>query len=267
MSNRIVLSNVGKTYKSRSGSTVVLEGVTLDVKVGEFISIVGPSGCGKTTLLKIIAGILPYSSGTVTDNGNPVVGPSAERGLVFQQPTLYPWYTVRGNVELAGRYAGKNKKERRERAQYYLDLVNLSDAADKRTYELSGGMQQRAQIARVLASESPVILMDEPFGALDALTRERLQDELRRIWLETKRTILFVTHSVEEAVLLSTRILVMGKNPGRVIEDTELSTNFERNRGDPELVRLRESFTESVYRAQEEPASQIAIGSPNEGRR
>ncbi|WP_286954787.1 MULTISPECIES: ABC transporter ATP-binding protein [Corynebacterium] len=211
MNNRIELAGVGKIYESRSGSTVVLEDVNLDIQTGEFISIIGPSGCGKTTLLKIVAGILPYSSGSVTDDGRRVESPSAARGLVFQQPTLYPWFSVRGNVELAGRYSGKSKKERRERAQYYLDLVNLSDAADRKTYELSGGMQQRAQIARVLAGESPVVLMDEPFGALDALTRERLQDELRRIWLETKRTILFVTHSVEEAVLLSTRILVMGK--------------------------------------------------------
>ncbi|WP_080792183.1 ABC transporter ATP-binding protein [Corynebacterium pacaense] len=251
MTSRITLTEVGKTYENRNERHVVLDDVSIDIEAGEFISVIGPSGCGKTTLLKIIAGILPYSSGSIEHDDAPVTGPSATRGLVFQQPTLYPWFSVRGNVELAGRYAGRSRKERRERAQHYLDLVNLSDAADKKTYELSGGMQQRAQIARVLAGESPVILMDEPFGALDALTRERLQDELRRIWLETKRTIIFVTHSVEEAVLLSTRILVMGKNPGRIIEDVAIPAELDRNRSDPEFVKLREKFTASVYRAQE----------------
>ncbi|MET0325376.1 MAG: ABC transporter ATP-binding protein, partial [Ilumatobacteraceae bacterium] len=187
------------------GDVVALERVDLAIEAGSFVSIVGPSGCGKTTLLQIIAGFLRPTAGAVLVGGTPVVAPGSDRGVVFQHPTsLYPWLTVRGNVELGMRLRRVPKRDRRERAMAELDRVGLADMADRRPYELSGGMQQRCQIARVLANDPDVMLMDEPFGAIDALTRERLQDELRQLWAATGRTVVFITHGVDEAVLLGT---------------------------------------------------------------
>lgn len=196
-----------------------LDRVDLTVRPGELVTIAGPSGCGKTTLLRLVAGFMAPSEGTVSVAGQPVRRPGADRGVVFQQPTLFPWLTVRRNVELGPRLRGVGREERRRQAEDYLELVGLGDVAEHRPYELSGGMQQRCQIARVLANEPDIVLMDEPFGALDALTRERLQEELLEIWRSTGRTILFITHSVDEAVFLGSRVLVMSPRPGRIVLD------------------------------------------------
>lgn len=230
---RVELVGVGKTYDTASGHTVALQPTDLTVEPGEFVSIVGPSGCGKTTLLRLIAGFEEPTEGTVTVGGRQVTQPSADRGVVFQAPTLYPWLTVRGNVEFGPKVSGIGKRERRDRAQELLELVGLGDFGDKRPYELSGGMQQRAQIARVLANDPAIVLMDEPYGALDALTRERLQADLLKLWREAGKTIVFITHSVEEAVFLSTRVLVMSARPGRVIIDREVTLPGDG----PEVVR------------------------------
>jgi ABC-type nitrate/sulfonate/bicarbonate transport system ATPase subunit len=246
---------VGVGHRYAGGDLVALERIDLDIEAGSFVSIVGPSGCGKTTLLQIVAGFLRPTVGAVSVGGRPVVAPGSDRGVVFQHPTsLYPWLTVLGNVELGLRLRRVPKRERRARAMEELDRVGLADVAERRPYELSGGMQQRCQIARVLANDPDVMLMDEPFGAIDALTRERLQDELRELWAATGRTVVFITHGVDEAVLLGTRVLVMSPRPGRVILDLPLA--FSRStrpasdlRAAPEFVatvqRVREAITEA----------------------
>lgn len=213
---RIEVRGVTHAFSKDKRSTPVLIGVDLTIEPGEFVCLVGPSGCGKTTLLKLIAGFFTPSQGEVLINGQPVTGPGADRGMVFQQPTLFPWLSVRGNVEIGPRMSGAPKARLRELSDRYLTMVGLADAAEQRPYELSGGMQQRAAIARALANDPASILMDEPFGALDALTRERLQQELRQIWEATGKSIVFVTHSVEEAVFLGSRVVVLSARPGRI---------------------------------------------------
>jgi len=216
---RIDLRGVTHVFGKDKRSTPALAGVDLVVQPGEFVCLVGSSGCGKTTLLKLIAGFFLPTAGTVTINDVPVAGPGPDRGMVFQAPTLFPWLTVRGNVEVGPRMKHAPKDVRRRLSDRYLEMVGLSDVAEQRPYELSGGMQQRCAIARALANDPAIILMDEPFGALDALTRERLQQELKQIWEATGKSIVFVTHSVQEAVFLSTRVVVLSPRPGRVVYD------------------------------------------------
>ncbi|TWS18999.1 ABC transporter ATP-binding protein [Tsukamurella asaccharolytica] len=254
---RVELTGVGKTYDTASGQTIALQPTDLTIEPGEFVSIVGPSGCGKTTLLRLVAGFEDPTEGVVEVGGARVTAPSADRGVVFQAPTLYPWLTVRGNVEFGPKVSGVGKAERREQAQKLLDLVGLGDFGDKRPYELSGGMQQRAQIARVLVNDPAIVLMDEPYGALDALTRERLQVDLLKIWREAGKTIVFITHSVEEAVFLSTRVLVMSARPGRVVIDrkVELPSDGPDTVRDPsvtaspEFQALRTELAAAIYAA------------------
>ncbi|QCX26817.1 ABC transporter ATP-binding protein [Nocardioides jishulii] len=216
---RVELAGVRHHFTVGGAAVGALERVDLTLEPGEFVTLAGPSGCGKTTLLRLVAGFMAPSEGSVSVGDRPVRGPGAERGVVFQQPTLFPWLSVRRNVELGPKLRGVGKAARREVADRYLELVGLEAFGDHRPYELSGGMQQRCQIARVLANESDIVLMDEPFGALDALTRERLQNELLEIWRATGRTILFITHSVDEAVFLGSRVLVMSPRPGRIVLD------------------------------------------------
>jgi NitT/TauT family transport system ATP-binding protein len=196
------------------GENRIVSGIDLTVAAGEFVCLLGPSGCGKSTLLNLVAGFLPTSSGRVSVGGKPVTGPGMDRGVVFQSTeALFPWLTVQENVEYGPRMRGVPRAERAERARHYVDLVGLTHAADRLPGELSGGMRQRTQIARVLINKPSVVLMDEPFGALDAQTREVMQVEVDRLWRATKPTILFVTHDIFEAILLGDRIITMTAGP------------------------------------------------------
>jgi taurine transport system ATP-binding protein len=218
-SRRVELAGVRHHFLVGGAAVPALDTIDLTIEPGEFVTIAGPSGCGKTTLLRLLAGFMAPSEGTVSVGSRPVRGPAEDRGVVFQQPTLFPWLSVRRNVELGPKLRGVGAAERRATAADYLAMVGLADFADHRPYELSGGMQQRCQIARVLANQPDIVLMDEPFGALDAITRERLQEELLEIWRTTGRTIVFITHSVDEAVFLGSRVLVMSPRPGRLVLD------------------------------------------------
>lgn len=239
----VEIRDVTHTYGSGSAAVTALGPVDLRVPPGAFLVLVGASGCGKTTLLRLIAGFEKPTSGAVTAAGLPPV-PGRNAGLVFQQPRLLPWKTVGGNVGLALRYAGVPRSERSARVTTLLDRVGLPHVADRRTWQLSGGQQQRVAIARALAVDNPLLLLDEPFAALDALTRERLQEDLRRVSAETGRTCVFVTHSVDEAVFLGSRVVVLTRRPGRVALD--LDVDLPRNgvepdelRGSPEYAALR----------------------------
>lgn len=247
--------------EQRFGDVHALGPVDLTIEPGSFVTLAGPSGCGKTTLLRLLAGFGSPTAGSITVGGVPVRGPAAERGVVFQQPTLYPWLDVRANVAFGPRLRGAASAERRRTADRYLELVGLGDVAHLRPYELSGGMQQRAQIARVLANDPDIVLMDEPFGALDALTRERLQSELLTIWRETGKTVLFITHSVDEAVFLGSRVLVMSPRPGRIVldEPAQFSSRShvvapEELRELPEFVALAATVRGAIQHVERSPA-------------
>lgn len=225
------ISGLHHRFTGPDGRPVEVIGqLDLVIEPGSFVCLAGPSGCGKSTLLRIIAGLIRPSSGTVTVDGHRIDGPGHDRGVVFQQPALYPWLSVADNVSFGLRLRGVPLAQRTTTASRYLDLVGLSDVADFRPYELSGGMQQRAQLARVLANDPEIVLMDEPFGALDAITRDRLQDELLGIWAETRKTVLFITHSVDEAAFLATRVLVMSSRPGRIVLDEPVEQDRQRGR-------------------------------------
>jgi NitT/TauT family transport system ATP-binding protein len=231
---KIRIENVSKTFalassKSRSGYAMqlsALENVSLDIRAGEFVVLVGPSGCGKSSLLDLLAGLTLPTSGRILVDGEPIKGPGLERAVVFQQYALFPWRTVQRNVEFGLEARGNlSREERRERASYFLNLVGLAGFAERYPHELSGGMRQRVAIARSLVYEPQILLMDEPFAALDAQTREALQDELLQIWSRTKVTAVFITHSVDEAVFLGQRVAVMTARPGQIkgIVDTDHS--------------------------------------------
>jgi len=221
MSAKIHVCRVGKTFgtsQRQGGVVAALEDVDLMVRSGEILVLVGPSGCGKSTLLDLIAGLTTPTSGEVLLDGRRITGPGPDRSLVFQQYALFPWRTALGNVEFALEAAGVPRTERARRARHYLALVGLSGAEDRYPHQLSGGMKQRVAIARSLSGDPDVLLMDEPFAAVDAQTREMLQDELLRIWAATRKTILFITHSIDEALYLGHRVAVMAARPGRVID-------------------------------------------------
>jgi NitT/TauT family transport system ATP-binding protein len=212
----LTVENLNKKYISQGSETLALVDINLRIEEGEFVCLLGPSGCGKSTLLKIIAGLIPATSGRITINGKPVSGPGPERAVVFQDYALFPWMTVRDNVEFGLEARKLPLAARREVSRRLLKVVGLSDFAERFPHQLSGGMKQRVSIARALAVDPSLLLMDEPFGALDAQTRQLLQDELLRIWREYRKTVVFVTHSIEEAIYLSDRIVVMTARPGRV---------------------------------------------------
>ena len=221
------INNIQKSFSNRGQTEQVLKDINLQIKEGEFVSLLGPSGCGKSTLLSIVAGLTNPNEGSIILDNQRIMKPGKDRGMVFQQAALFPWLSVEENVMFPLRKEMK-KNEARKIAQKYLSLVQLSAYAKHSPHELSGGMQQRVAIARALAMNPRVLLMDEPFGALDEQTRIRLHQELESIWLETKKTILFVTHSIQEAVKLSDRIIVMGTHPGTILK--EIHVNIERPR-------------------------------------
>lgn len=222
------IKNVSKTFALNGQPIEALKNANLDVRKGEFICLIGASGCGKSTLLRMIAGFESVTSGEVLMWGKPITGPNPSRGMVFQDYGLFPWLTVRENIGFGPKSLGRPKREVTETADKFIELVGLQKFANAYPHQLSGGMKQRVAIARVLANDAEVVLMDEPFGALDAMTRERLQDELSEIWARTKLTVLFVTHAIEEAIFLADRVVVMSPGPGRI--DGEYLIDLERPR-------------------------------------
>ena len=259
----VTITGVTKTYLTDSGDEVLaLRETTLAVQPGEFVCIVGPSGCGKSTVMDMLAGFHEPTSGEIRVGGSLVTGPGADRGVVFQQPNLLPWMTVRRNVELGPRLRGSPAAERRELAERFLTMVGLDQFMDRKPYELSGGMQQRCQIARVLANDPEIILMDEPFGALDAITRERMQTELLAIWREKRKTVFFITHDVEEAVFLGTRVLVMSARPGRVVLDLPVRLGDgdagPEMRSLPQFVALRDQVAAAIHASHDRPTAAVA---------
>ncbi|MGP4071177.1 ABC transporter ATP-binding protein [Piscibacillus sp. B03] len=232
------IDQVGKTYEDqKQGRFEVFSGINLTIEENQFVSILGPSGCGKSTLLSMVAGLQSVSEGTISLENNQIKKPGPDRGMVFQEPSLFPWLNVKENV-LYPLKKQLPKKEAEERVDHFLKMVHLSKFKNHYTYELSGGMQQRVAIARALAMDPKVLLMDEPFGALDEQTRHIMHDELTKIWQETKKTILFVTHSIQEAIKLSDRVVVMGTRPGRIIADFEIDVPRPRRRDDAKVIEL-----------------------------
>jgi NitT/TauT family transport system ATP-binding protein len=245
--SKIEFVSVSKTFPVRSGRPgdkfSALENVSLSVRQGEFMVLVGPSGCGKSTLIDLLGGLTQPSSGQILLDGEPIVGPGLNRGIVFQQYALFPWRTALENVEFGLEAKGVGKAERRDIARGHLNMVGLSGFEDRFPYELSGGMKQRVAIARSLAYDPEVLLMDEPFAALDAQTRETLQVELLRIWEKSRTTILFITHGIDEAVCLGQRIAVMTSRPGRIKQIVDVPADFREGEDDfraaPEFGRIR----------------------------
>jgi NitT/TauT family transport system ATP-binding protein len=241
------LKNVGKTFEVAGRRIEALRGASLDVARGEFVCLIGASGCGKSTLLRIVAGFETATTGEALMWGTPISGPGPSRGMVFQDYGLFPWLTVRGNIAFGPTSRGRPASEVKDVVDNFIDLVGLARFADAYPHQLSGGMKQRVAIARVLANEAEVVLMDEPFGALDAMTRERLQDELLELWERTKLTVLFVTHSIEEAIFLSNRCIVMSPGPGRIESDVPIDLPRPRDVSAPDFNELRRALSRKLH--------------------
>jgi len=238
----LALRGLTKRFPVDGVDRVVLDGIDLAIEPGEFVSIVGPSGCGKSTLLRLISGLETSDEGDILIDGRPISGPSLDRGMVFQDHRLFPWMTVEENVELALLNRNLDKEQRRAAIAEHLALVNLTGFGKAYPHQLSGGMAQRAAIARGLVNEPRILLLDEPLGALDALTRLKVRTELERIWLKHRSTMIMVTHDVAEAVHLASRVIVMAANPGRIASIVPVPLGYPRDRAAPELQRIEEAI-------------------------
>ena len=237
-------------FTKQFGDMLAVDGVDLDVAGGEFVCLLGPSGCGKSTLLNGIAGFIPPSSGDILVDGKRVIEPGPDRGVVFQEYALFPWMTVQANVAFGLEMRHESKAQITEKVSALLQTLHLSEFANRFPKDLSGGMRQRVAIARLLALDSPILLMDEPFGALDALTRRNLQDELLRLWMELKKTIVFVTHSIEESIYLADRIVVMTYRPGRIKALVPVTVPRPRDVSSPDFNELKRTIPEMVMEEQ-----------------
>jgi len=247
----IRIEGVNKVFGGEGREVVALQGIALDIPRGQFACLLGPSGCGKSTLLNAVAGFAPPSSGAILVDGRPVTGPGPQRGMVFQEYALFPWMTVEQNIRFGLEIKRMRGPEIDRRVDGLLRLLSLADFRARYPKDLSGGMRQRVAIARVLALDSPILLMDEPFGALDALTRRNLQDELLRLWAELERTILFVTHSIEEAIYLADRIVAMTYRPGTIKRDLLVDIARPRDPAAPEFNLLKRELGLMVMEEQE----------------
>lgn len=255
----LIVENLSMTYRTGDTTVHALENISFSMKAGDFLVIIGPSGCGKTTLLNIIAGFLVPTEGQVTLKGKHIDRPGADRGVVFQRGALFPWLTVYENAEFGLKMRKVPKKERHEKTMEYLKLVGLSEFAHTPIYNLSGGMQQRVALVRCLVNDPSILLMDEPLGALDALTRERMQSFILKIWQETGKMVLFITHSVEEAIYLASDLLVMSSRPGKIIKRYNLSfaqddsgQNIRAVKSSPEFINVREEVMGLIWSMEEE---------------
>jgi NitT/TauT family transport system ATP-binding protein len=247
---KVKIDNVQKIYEGRNGDMVALNGVSLNISENEFVCVIGPSGCGKSTLLNIIAGLIEPTSGKIYVDNNEVDGPGQDRGVVFQQYALFPWLTVRKNVEFGLKLKGIKKQEATDIANKYLKMVQLEEFANSYPKELSGGMKQRVAIARAYAVNPKVLLLDEPFGALDAQTRIQLQSELLRTWESEQKTCFFITHDVDEAIFLAQRVVIMSARPGRVKEIVEIDIPYPRTQETKmtkEFLDLKNYIWSKVY--------------------
>ena len=259
---QLVVDNVSMIYNTGNMTVHALENINFTIAEGDLIVMVGPSGCGKTTLLNIIAGFLTPTSGRVVLDGEQINRPGAERGVVFQKGALFPWLTVYKNAEFGLKMRGIPIKERERKVMEYLNMVDLGEFIHTPIYNLSGGMQQRVALVRCLANDPAILLMDEPLGALDALTREKMQSLILKIWKETGKTILFITHAVEEAIYLATKLFVMSCRPGKIMKKYEL--NFDREGIDkntreiksrPDFIEIREEILSLIWEMEEEMAA------------
>jgi len=240
----LILDNISKKFEKAEHETLC--GISLTINAGEFICVIGPSGCGKTTLLNIIAGLETPTEGTVTLDGVPIKTPGPDRAVMFQESALFPWLSVIENVKFGLRLAGISKLKQNEIALHYLDMVRLAHFYEYRPHQLSGGMKQRAALARALALDSKVLLMDEPFASVDKQTRNKLREEVHEVWTQTRRTVVFITHSVEEALFFADRIILLSANPGTVKKEFIVSLSRPRHIESPEFISMRADLLEQI---------------------
>ncbi|WP_298838213.1 ABC transporter ATP-binding protein [Clostridium sp.] len=250
----LIVKDVSKEFISKHKKTSTLENFNLEITKGDFVCILGPSGCGKSTLLNILAGLEKATTGVVLLNGNEITGPGPDRTVMFQEAALFPWLKVIDNVEFGMKMAGMPKEDRYKKAIHYLKMVHLSKFQDSYVYELSGGMKQRVALARALSLDSEILLMDEPFAALDSQTKMMLQQELQRIWVNTKKTIIFITHNAEEAVYLANRVVVMAANPGRIKQEFRIELARPREMESSDIAY----YTSKIMKALKEEVEKVA---------